>query len=126
MKTKILFICTGNRDRGPTAKALCVQYPNLEARAAGTSKYAITPLTEVMVRETDVLAVMEQGHAEHIREHYAEAAEGKPLHCLDIPDEFQSMEPALVRLLQERLKPILEAYHIKITGENTDRAHGRQ
>lgn len=112
MKTKFLIICTGNKDRSPTAKALCWQYANLEVRSAGTSKYAKTPLTAEMVRAADVLVVMEPGHVAHIRENYPEAAEAKPIHCLDIPDEFQSMDPVLVRLLQERLGPIVEPYRV--------------
>jgi len=110
MKTKFLFICTGNKDRSPTAAALCRQYAHLEVSSAGTSKYAKTPLHEEMVRATDVLVVMERGHVEYIQEHFPEAADGKPLYCLDIPDEFQSMDPALVRLLRERLEPIITTY----------------
>lgn len=113
MKTKFLFICTANKDRSPTAKALCAQYTHLEGLSAGTSKYAKRPLTEELVRWADVLVVMERGHLEHIREHYPEAAEGRPIHCLDIPDEFRSMDPALVRMLRERLQPIVEAYRVE-------------
>lgn len=110
MKTKVLCICTGNKDRSPTAAAICSQFPNLEVRSAGTSLYAINPLTEDMVCAADVLVVMEREHAEHIREHYPEALDDKPLYCLDIPDEYRGMAPELMCLLKEKLAPILEEY----------------
>lgn len=108
MKTKLLCVCTGNRDRSPTAAAICRQFPNIDVRSAGTSLHAINPLTEDLVRAADVLVVMEPGHAEHIRDHYSGALGGKPLYCLDIPDEYRGMDPVLVRLLKEKLEPILE------------------
>ena len=109
-KTKFLLICTGNKDRSLRAAALYRQYMHLEVGSAGTSKCVKTPLREEMVRATDVLVMMERGHVEHLQEHHPEASESKPLYCLDIPDEFQSMHPTLVRMLQERLQPIVNIY----------------
>mgnify|MGYP003623783245 CR=1 FL=1 len=113
MTTKFLIICTGNNDRSPTAAAVCRQFPNLEVRSAGTSLYAITPLTAEMVSAADVLIVMERGHVAHIEEHYPEAAAAKAVYCLEIPDEFSCMDPTLMRMLQERLQPIIEKHCLR-------------
>lgn len=108
MQTKLLFVCTGNRDRSPTAEAIFRQRPNLDVKSAGTSNYADTVLTESLVRWADIIVVMESCHENYIREHYPDAIAGKTLFRLDIPDQYHFMDNALAALIKEKMKPILE------------------
>ena len=107
IKTKILFVCSGNRDRSPTAETLYRGNPNLEVESAGISPYADTRLTEPLIRWADIVVVMENAHEVYIRDRYPEAA-AKPLFCLNIQDRYRFMDSALANLIEQKMKPILE------------------
>ena len=55
----------------------------------------------------DVIFVMESKHRSRIRESLSQALGQTPLHVLDIPDDYQFMDPELIELLQERVEPYL-------------------
>ena len=55
----------------------------------------------------DVIFVMESKHRSRIRESLSQALGQTPLHVLDIPDDYQFMDPELIDLLQERVEPYL-------------------
>jgi predicted protein tyrosine phosphatase len=46
---------------------------------------------------------MEKAHRAKVQKRFRTSVNGKRLICLDIPDEFEFMDPALVKLLQTRL-----------------------
>lgn len=48
--------------------------------------------------------VMESKHRSRIRESMSQSLGQTPLHVLDIPDDYQFMEPELIDLLQERIE----------------------
>ncbi|ANI54302.1 hypothetical protein PDR5_25720 [Pseudomonas sp. DR 5-09] len=50
---------------------------------------------------------METKHLNRLRAEYARLLEHKRIHSLDIPDDYQYMDPELVDLLQESVKPYL-------------------
>jgi predicted protein tyrosine phosphatase len=107
-KTKLLFVCSCNRDRSPTAEALYRSYPRLETQSAGTSKYAASALTEQMVQWADIVVVMEPCHEDYIQENFHKAAEGKTIFCLNIPDRYRFMDAELIRLIGEKTDSLLE------------------
>ncbi len=64
---RVLFVCSRNRRRSPTAEAVASAWPGIEALSAGTAPVAV----------------------------------------LGIPDDYDAMDLALVRLLHERLGAVL-------------------
>ncbi len=50
---------------------------------------------------------MEKSHLNRLRLKYPEAMAGKEVVCLNIPDEFEFMEPALIEEFQGSLAPYL-------------------
>ncbi|MGE3624530.1 MAG: phosphotyrosine protein phosphatase, partial [Bdellovibrionales bacterium] len=64
---KVLFVCTANKLRSPTAEAVFGTHPGLEVRSAGLDPHATTPLTAELVAWAERLIVMEQRHREKIR-----------------------------------------------------------
>ncbi len=97
---KLLFVCSENRLRSPTAEAVFSEYEGIEAIGAGTNRDAETPVSGDLIEWADVILVMEASHREKISKRYREQLKGKKLAVLDIPDDFQFMDPDLVTLLK--------------------------
>lgn len=50
---------------------------------------------------------MEEKHKSRLLAEYRRVLENKPIHVLDIPDEYKFMEPELVDLLRQSVGAIL-------------------
>lgn len=44
---------------------------------------------------------MERKHLQRLRAEYGRMLEHKPIHVLDIPDDFQYMDPELIEMLEQ-------------------------
>lgn len=106
---KILFICSQNRLRSPTAEELFKNDPNLIVRSAGLGPDAVKPVTPENLEQADVIFVMEELHRSVLTRRHRDAIVGKKVVCLNIPDMFPYMDPELIKLLEERVRPHLEA-----------------
>jgi predicted protein tyrosine phosphatase len=104
---KILFVCSANRLRSPTAEAVFADRPGLEVRSAGLDAQAVRPLTAELVAWADRLIVMEAHHRKTIRKRYRTTLGSRPVIVLGIPDEFEFMQEELVALLRKRVPPFL-------------------
>lgn len=100
---KILFVCSQNRLRSPTAEQVFASRPDLEVDSAGTNNDADNPLTAELVAWADVVVVMEKIHRTKVQKRFRSSLNGKRMICLDIPDDYAFMDPALVALLHARL-----------------------
>lgn len=103
MRTKLLFVCSRNQWRSPTAEAMFKRCEGYEARSAGTSSSARTRVNEGHIDWADEIFVMEKRHRDVLRQQFSAALAGKPVCVLDIPDEFQFMDPDLIDLLRQQL-----------------------
>jgi predicted protein tyrosine phosphatase len=108
MSTNLLFICSRNQWRSPTAEAIWRRRPGFNVRSAGTSPNARKTVGDADIRWADVIFVMERKHLQRLRAEYARLLEHKPVHVLDIPDDFQYMDPELIEVLEHAVKPYLE------------------
>jgi predicted protein tyrosine phosphatase len=108
VKTKLLFVCSRNQWRSPTAEALFKDHPLYDARSAGTENGARIKLTAGHVGWADVIFCMEKNHAARVTERFASELADKPLVVLRIPDDFEFMDPALIDLLKTELSEHLE------------------
>lgn len=102
MKT-ILFVCSQNRLRSPTAEQVFAGYPGLEVSSAGTNHDADNPLTAELVSWADIIVVMEKQHRAKLQRRFRGALRGQRVICLDIPDEYAFMQSELVELLKARM-----------------------
>ncbi|MFK8050413.1 MAG: low molecular weight protein tyrosine phosphatase family protein [Halioglobus sp.] len=100
---KLLFVCTENRLRSPTAEQVFSKYEGVEAIGCGTNSDAETPLSGDLVEWADIVLVMETSHKTKVSKKYRDLLKGKRLVCLDIPDNYECMQPELVRLLEARV-----------------------
>lgn len=108
VKTKLLFVCSRNQWRSPTAESLFQNHPLYEARSAGTENSARIKLTGGHVGWADVIFCMEKKHAARVEEKFLTELGDKPLIVLRIPDDFGFMDPALIELLKSELAEHLE------------------
>ncbi len=60
-----------------------------------------------LLQWADVICVMEQKHKDRLMAEYRRIIENKPLHVLDIPDDYRYMDPELVRQLEELVPDML-------------------
>lgn len=99
----LLFICSENRLRSPTAETVFSKYPNIKAIGAGTNADAETPVTGDLIEWADVILVMEKSHKNKISKKFSELLKFKRLVCLDIPDNYEYMQPELIKLLEAKV-----------------------
>jgi predicted protein tyrosine phosphatase len=99
----ILFICSQNRWRSPTAEQVFAGYPGLEVASAGTNHDAENPLSAELVAWADMIVVMERQHRTKLQKRFRAALRGQRVICLDIPDNYTFMDPELLDLLKLRM-----------------------
>lgn len=103
----VLFICSRNQWRSPTAEQVFRRYSGLSVRSAGTSRNAKKSVSHELLHWADVICVMEQKHKDRLMAEYRRLLENKPLHILDIPDDYRYMDPVLVMQLEELVPELL-------------------
>ncbi len=106
---RILFVCTANKLRSPTAEDVFRDYPGIEAISAGTDASAPRPLTKDLVASADMIFAMENHHRERIRKKFKQRPPDSRIITLNIPDEYERGDPELVVLLKEKIEPRLKA-----------------
>lgn len=101
--TRILFVCSENRLRSPTAEAVFSDYENVEAISAGTNADCETPVSGDLIEWADVILVMENSHKRQITNKFNRLLGDKKVGVLAIPDHFQYMDELLVEVLKRRV-----------------------
>ncbi|AZZ89970.1 phosphotyrosine protein phosphatase [Hahella sp. KA22] len=104
----ILFVCSRNQWRSPTAEQVWRRHPELKVRSAGTSSKARKTIGPTDLCWADIILVMEDKHKHRLTSEYGRLLQHKQIHVLDIPDEYQYMDPELVEILQISVASILE------------------
>lgn len=113
---RLLFVCARNRLRSPTAERVFAAVHGVEAESAGVAPDAESPVTPELLAWADVVFVMEPAHRAKLARSFPAALRGKRVVCLDVPDDYGYMDPALVRLLRERVARAVPA----LAGERSD------
>ena len=106
--TNVLFVCSRNKWRSPTGEAVWRKHPKVNVRSAGTSPKAKKTISSDDIGWADVIFVMEQKHKNRLKADYLRLLTHKPIHVLDIPDEYQYMDPELVEILKESVSNYLD------------------
>jgi predicted protein tyrosine phosphatase len=109
-RERILFVCTANVDRSPTAEDLYRGDRRYEVRSAGVAPFATVPLTRDLLLWADRVFVMNEREDQHrtlIRIRFPDV--DRPVVDLDIEDRWPRGHAELVALIQRRLRPHLGA-----------------
>jgi predicted protein tyrosine phosphatase len=99
----ILFVCSQNKLRSPTAERVFADWPGIESSSAGLNNDADNPVSGDLLEWADLIFVMEKVHQNKLSKHFREHLKGQRVICLGIRDEFGYMDPALIALLSERV-----------------------
>lgn len=105
---RLLFLCSRNQWRSPTAEKVYQNDPRVEARSAGISTSARCRVSEALLRWADRVMVMEYAHKQRLRELFPKLMDELRVDVLDIPDDYAFMHPELVALIRERVEPLLD------------------
>ncbi|AGB43326.1 low molecular weight protein tyrosine phosphatase family protein [Mesorhizobium sp. CO1-1-7] len=104
----VLFVCSQNRLRSPTAEQVFSTRRDIEVASAGTNHDADTPLTHELVGWADIIFVMEKTHRTKLRKQFKASLKAAKVICLDIPDDYEFMDPELIALLKARVSRYLD------------------
>jgi predicted protein tyrosine phosphatase len=104
---RVLFLCSRNRLRSPTAEQVFGAWPNLEVDSAGLADDAEVVLSTDQLDWAELIVVMESSHRRRLQVRHRARLKGKKIICLDIPDRYAFMQPALVELLLKKAGPLL-------------------
>jgi predicted protein tyrosine phosphatase len=106
MTRKVLFVCTGNFDRSPTAENMYKNVEGLEVKSAGISVAAQKPLSKELAEWADAIYAMEELHKKVIVK-LDPSAKNKTT-VLDIPGIYYRDQPELKTILKQKLDSLLK------------------
>jgi predicted protein tyrosine phosphatase len=70
-----------------------------DVRSAGTEDKARVKVTSGHIGWADLIFAMEKKHVRRLRERFGDMLHGKKVVCLNIPDDYQFMDAALIEIL---------------------------
>lgn len=109
-KFTVVFVCTANRLRSPTAEDVFRDWPGIDVVSAGTDSAAPRVLTKELVEAADAIFAMEAHHREKIRKKFKKRPRDNRIITLYIQDEYERGDPELVSLLRQKVAPKLKEW----------------
>jgi predicted protein tyrosine phosphatase len=103
----VLFICSRNQWRSPTAEQVFAKWPGLEVRSAGLDKSAVEPVTPEVLEWADLIFVMEKSYRAKLSRRFLVHLKHQRIVVLGIPDKYRYMDSELVALLEKLVPPHL-------------------
>lgn len=99
----VLFICSQNKLRSPTAEQVFSSHAGIECTSAGLNHNAENPVTPELLEWADLIFVMEKAHRNRLSSRFRQHLGKTKVICLDIPDDYDYMDPDLVTLLEAKV-----------------------
>lgn len=99
----VLFICSQNRLRSPTAEQVFSYCDEISCLSAGLNHDAENPLTPELLEWADVIFVMENAHKTKLSARFQKHIGKARVICLDIPDIYPYMDWQLVQILKDKV-----------------------
>ncbi len=103
----LLFICSRNQWRSPTAEKIYSRDERINARSAGTSPRARRTVNAKDIEWASTIFVMEYKHKDRLKANYARLLQYKKIIVLDIPDDYGYMDSELVEVLRDSVEQYL-------------------
>ncbi|MEM1379077.1 MAG: low molecular weight protein tyrosine phosphatase family protein [Pseudomonadota bacterium] len=107
MPTNVLFVCSQNKLRSPTAEQVFSSWESLECDSAGLNNGAEVELSSEQVKWADVIFVMERQHRNKLTRRFKQHLNSKRVIVLGIPDDYEFMDPELIDILGAKVPQFL-------------------
>jgi len=107
---RILFICSQNKLRSPTAENIFSNDPDLDVASAGLDNDAKIKVTPELVKWADIIFVMEKNHKNRLQKKFKKHLDKQRVVCLGIPDEYDYMNQELINIFKNRIPKLLGSY----------------
>jgi predicted protein tyrosine phosphatase len=104
---RVLFICSRNRKRSPTAEAVFGAHAELDVASAGLAPDAEEVVTPETLQWAELIFVMEKVHRTRLQRRFGPHLRHARIVCLDIKDDYEFMDEELIRRLEVRVSPHL-------------------
>ncbi|MBT1064403.1 phosphotyrosine protein phosphatase [Bowmanella sp. Y26] len=105
---KILFLCSRNRLRSPTAEAIFKGVEGWEVSSAGINNDAEVMVSTEDLEWADYIFVMEKMHKKKLSSKFGQVIKNKKIVSLDIPDNYEYMDDRLVAILQAKIPSLVQ------------------
>lgn len=108
-KKRLLFVCTANLQRSPTAEQLFRDSSRYEAKSAGIHPSAPQPVSKELVDWTDTIFVFSEkneGQKSFLLERFH--LDPEKVIDLDIDDVHDRNDPRLIAILKKKLKKYVD------------------
>jgi len=103
----ILFICSRNQWRSPTAEEIYKNYSRLNVRSGGTEPSARIKVNSKMIIWADIIFVMEKKHKQRLQKKFESELLEKQIIDLDIPDNYKFMDPELIEEIKAKVSQFM-------------------
>jgi predicted protein tyrosine phosphatase len=108
----ILFVCSKNLSRSPTAEMIYKDRSDLKVKSAGTEPSAglvqTVELTAKHINWSDLVFVMEEKHRRSILEKFPLETEHKQIIVLDIKDDYRFMDAELIEKIKTKVSEYID------------------
>lgn len=105
---RVLTVCSANMLRSPTIAHVLASTPyDYNTRSAGTSDFALIPVTEELLFWADEIVCADTEHAVIVQKRLMDLNLDKPLVNLRIPDNYEYRNPELIMMIRQRYDEIL-------------------
>ena len=101
---RVVFVCTQNKLRSPTAEAIFRDTPGWEVAPAGTNRDAETPVSRDLLEWADMAVCMEERHRNILGQSLKGALLDERILTLGLTDDYKFMDPELI-VMTQRLVP---------------------
>lgn len=109
-KPKILFVCSRNKWRSPTAEEIYKRHPQISVKSGGVSTKGNHQVNEKDLKWADLIIFMENGHRAKLMAQYRGSIDFPYTEVLNIPDEYQYMDNDLVEILKVQVDYLLKKH----------------
>ncbi|GLU53861.1 low molecular weight protein tyrosine phosphatase family protein [Dyadobacter frigoris] len=103
----ILFVCSKNQWRSPTAEEIYKNHESIHVRSAGTEPGARIKITARLISWADIIFVMEKKHKQRLIQRCPDEMSQSKVVILDIEDHYKFMDPELVDMIRSSVDPYL-------------------
>lgn len=108
-RINVLFVCSKNQWRSPTAEAVYRDDPRVSVRSRGTATSAKQTIRTADLAWANLVLVMEDKHRHRLFADFPGETRFLPIEVLRIPDDYQFVDPELMELIRSSADPSIAA-----------------